>query len=292
MPNRISMNVTVPKQTQGATFGEKVNQGLHAAGSALSQGASLRGSPGVISGRVSRSLGASNLTGIVTNESAAVSSVGNLAGGSGGGAAAASYARSMNTSTGSQGIVSTIYAREAGSGQATGRRQYKPLFNEEGATACTDCAVTAKLVAHELTHVIQQGSVKNNPLYSDNDQQGTNPMFGEKSRTNTTDQDGDGVAGLDVYLLDVNSMTVIARTKTGTCGDFFFANVPAATYIVKVSGSVSTTKKYDVTISKGGKYNVAGEMLGSDDQWIVRINSSMDNSANQKASINTTPVEY
>jgi YD repeat-containing protein len=28
MPNRISMNVTVPKQTQGATFGEKVNSGL------------------------------------------------------------------------------------------------------------------------------------------------------------------------------------------------------------------------------------------------------------------------
>lgn len=34
MPNRISMNVTVPKQTQGATFGEKVNAGLHAAGGA------------------------------------------------------------------------------------------------------------------------------------------------------------------------------------------------------------------------------------------------------------------
>jgi len=32
MPNRISMNVTVPKQTQGATFGEKINAGLHAAG--------------------------------------------------------------------------------------------------------------------------------------------------------------------------------------------------------------------------------------------------------------------
>jgi YD repeat-containing protein len=36
MPNRISMTVTAPKQTQGATFGEKVNAGLHAAGSALS----------------------------------------------------------------------------------------------------------------------------------------------------------------------------------------------------------------------------------------------------------------
>ena len=32
MPNRISMNVTVPKQAQGATFVEKVNAGLHAAG--------------------------------------------------------------------------------------------------------------------------------------------------------------------------------------------------------------------------------------------------------------------
>jgi hypothetical protein len=82
MPNRISMNVTVPKQTQGATFGEKsaapavegecilqfsnqqafrvssatktatelgadesakVNAGLQAAGGALAQGASLLG---------------------------------------------------------------------------------------------------------------------------------------------------------------------------------------------------------------------------------------------------------
>jgi hypothetical protein len=124
MPNRISMNVTVPKQTQGATFGEKVNsgkvnvtlveggcivlfsgneghrintaeksikelsatecvafgekvnQGLHAAGGALGQGASLLG--GALPG------------GAII--SAAVSNVGNLAGGAGGGAAAASYA--------------------------------------------------------------------------------------------------------------------------------------------------------------------------------------------------------
>ncbi len=41
MPNRISMNVTVPKQTQGATFGEKVNAGLHATGNVIANGASL-----------------------------------------------------------------------------------------------------------------------------------------------------------------------------------------------------------------------------------------------------------
>lgn len=55
MPNRISMNVTVPKQTQGATFGEKVNQGLHASGGSLGQAASQVGAsvPGgaVISAR-------------------------------------------------------------------------------------------------------------------------------------------------------------------------------------------------------------------------------------------------
>jgi hypothetical protein len=127
MPNRISMNVTVPKQTQGATFGEKVNQGLsvvlvedgcvvlfsskegyrirtaeksiedlssadaqkvnqglHAAGGALAQGASLLG--GAIPG------------GAII--SAAVSSVGNLAGGAGGGAAAASYAKTASSGKG------------------------------------------------------------------------------------------------------------------------------------------------------------------------------------------------
>lgn len=130
MPNRISMNVTVPKQTQGATFGEKVNAGLHAAGSAVEQGGSssiviecgqaacvitLPGGDGYRAdlqrrrvevlksnktgdpdanaartiGHGASLLGAALPGGSIL--SAAVSSVGNLAG-SGGGAAAASYA--------------------------------------------------------------------------------------------------------------------------------------------------------------------------------------------------------
>ncbi|QBZ98110.1 hypothetical protein [Flavobacterium sangjuense] len=127
MPNRISMNVTIAKQTQGATFGEKVksekinvtvvddgcvilfssgegyrvsgtnktivglspdeartfgekvNQGLHAAGSAVAQRTAIVG--GALPG------------GAII--SAAVSSVGNLAG-AGGGAAAASYAKTQS----------------------------------------------------------------------------------------------------------------------------------------------------------------------------------------------------
>lgn len=41
MPSRMSMNFTTSKQTQGATFGEKVNAGLHAPGRALAQGGGL-----------------------------------------------------------------------------------------------------------------------------------------------------------------------------------------------------------------------------------------------------------
>jgi hypothetical protein len=121
MPNRISMNVTVPKQTQGATFGEKVQSGLHAAGSAVASGVGLiiecgssacavalpdgsgyranlqsmtLGPLDTVQGLSLRTdtAGASLVGGALPGGSilsAAVSSVGNL---SGGGAAAASYA--------------------------------------------------------------------------------------------------------------------------------------------------------------------------------------------------------
>ncbi len=137
MPNRISMNVTVPKQTQGATFGEKVNQGLHAAGGALAQGAStvviecglaacamafpdgsgyradleaMTLSP--LASQQARQLreapaGASLLGGALPGGSvisAAVSSVGNL-GGSGGGAAAASYAATGRIADGGSALA-------------------------------------------------------------------------------------------------------------------------------------------------------------------------------------------
>ena len=130
MPSRISMNVTVPKQTQGATFGEKVNAGLHAAGNAVAQGASsvivecgdaacavaFPGGDGYLADLQAMTLapldagqaaglrkgvfgqGASLLGGALPGGgivSAAVSSVGSLAGG--GSAAAASYARTGQT---------------------------------------------------------------------------------------------------------------------------------------------------------------------------------------------------
>lgn len=149
MPNRISMNVTVPKQTQGATFGEKVNAGLHAAGSAVAQGASLpiviecgqaacfvtlpggdgyradlqrrrvevlksnkTGDPDANAarelGQGASLLGAALPGGAII--SAAVSSVGSLAG-SGGGAAAASYAATgRRLEGGKEGLATAMRA--------------------------------------------------------------------------------------------------------------------------------------------------------------------------------------
>jgi hypothetical protein len=144
MPNRISMNVTVPKQTQGATFGEKVNAGLHAAGSAVASGASLVVECGAAAcalalpdgtgyladlqaltlapldpaqGAALRkgSGGASLLGGAVPGGSvvsAAVSSVGSLGGGSG--AAAASYAATGRAAAPSAPATLTNRARDDG----------------------------------------------------------------------------------------------------------------------------------------------------------------------------------
>ncbi|QIL19242.1 hypothetical protein [Thermomonas sp. HDW16] len=146
MPNRISMNVTVPKQTQGATFGEKVSGGLHAAGNAVAQGASLTitaecgqaacvvtlpdgsgyradlqrrrvevlksNKAGDSDANAAREIsqGASLVGGALPGAgivSAAVSSVGNLAGG-GGGAATASYAATGRTAgRGMEALAST-----------------------------------------------------------------------------------------------------------------------------------------------------------------------------------------
>ena len=298
---RISMKTTVPKQTQGTTFGEKVNAGLHAAGCALSQRASLKG---VISGSVNWSGGAISSSGIVTNQDA-VSSVSNLAG-SGGGAAAASYAATgrMAQPSSPQGVVANIYAREAGSGMATGRRsreagsgqatarrQYEPVFYEGETDTCTGCAVTVKLIGHELTHTVQQaqGQLKGNPLYNSNGQQGINPMHEQNkmSLLSGEDDDCDGIIGLDVYLVDVNIGAVAATTKTGACGNFFFANVPAATYVVKIKGGFSKTKNYDVNINSETKKDMAGEIVAANDHWAVQISSESDNS-NQKAGVSTS----
>jgi len=260
MPNRISMNVTVPKQTQGATFGEKVNAGLHPAGKTIGQETSLRG---IITGSISWDLATSKRT-------IEVSSVGNLAGGAGGGAATASYASTgmvINPST--QGVVSAIFVRETGSGMATGRRQYQPVFFEGQENVCTDC----------------MAKVSNNPYFKENANAGEMPREQNKSAKGV-DDDCDGVEGLTVSLVNEQTGVVMASVKTESCGDFFFENLPQAAYVLKFGGEFISKKSYNISFDKKGTYDVAGEMLSANNNWTIKLNAGLIENPNGGEKVN------
>lgn len=288
---RISMNVTTPKQTQGATFGEKVNQGLHAAGSVIAQGAGR----GTISGTVNWDNG--NAYGIITNEMAAVSSVGTVRSG-GSGAASASYAatgRMRSNTNNPQEAAITIYARDAasgratgrrsrdaGSGMATGRRQYEPVFSDDNTNECNGCAVSAKLVAHELTHVVQQsGAAKTvNPLYQGKGNVASNPLYGRENG---------GLCGSTthflVILVDEGSGQPVAKTTTDSCGNFWFANVPDGNYAVRIKSEVVVMKTYEVNINDNGIYDVAGRMIADDNQLSIQLSTGPYDTDNENAKV-------
>jgi hypothetical protein len=291
--NRISMNVTVPKQTQGATFGEKVNQGLHAAGSALSQGASMKGivhrdlaARNIISGRLSWTSSGERM-GIVTNRTIE-------RGGSTTLNSQTSSTRQTNQS--SFGTLVRISARERGSGMATGkrssekgsgvatgRRQYEPIFSEGQGDVCNPCVATAKM-----------SGVQSNPLYKDKGMTGKNSLYQEKERVMVNaDEDCIGVAEADIFLIEAGSGTIVAKTKTEPCGDFFFANIPDGDYTVKVSGSFTGKKGYDVYLNPkaiGSKADLRGGITAADD-WNAQLLINTDNGNNemtQKAGISTS----
>ncbi|MBS4066490.1 MAG: hypothetical protein KGZ74_18155 [Chitinophagaceae bacterium] len=264
MPNRISMNVTTPKQTQGATFGEKVNQGLQSAGSHI------------VSGKIVRSSGSGGgAGGIITNR---------IAGSGGSGAASASYAATGLIINPNQGVQTNLYvresssgqssgrrSREAGSGMATGRRQYQSLYfdGQSQGDVCNPCM-----------------GVVSNPLYEEKGK-GHNPMH-ESKRTTDDDCDGDA-EGFDVYLIDRNTGSAVAVTKTNRCGEYWFANVPDGNYSVEVSGSFLSKKGYDYyqAQSQLQRTDVAGVVTVPDETW-QHILYNNNNGPEMKAGISTS----
>lgn len=264
MPNRISMNVTTPKQTQGATFGEKVNQGLQSAGSHI------------VSGKIIRSNGSGGgAGGIVTNRSAL--------GGHGSGAAAASYAATgmvinpgpqtnLYVRESSSGQSTGRRTREAGSGMATGRRQYQPLYfdGQSQGDVCNPC----------------MGVVKN-PLYEEKGN-GTNPLH--KSTSHPVKEECDDKNLLfDVHLIDRNTGSVVAATQTNTCGEYWFANVPDGNYSVEVIGSFLSRRGYDYYQAQTQlqKTDVAGVITVPDETWQhILHNNNGDNE--MRAGISTS----
>jgi hypothetical protein len=186
------------------------------------------------------------------------------------------------TPSNSFGTMVRMSAREAGSGMATGKRSreastgmatgrlYEPVFEEGQMDVCNPCLA----------------AVKTNPIYKGNmGSAQNNPLYQGKMSGGVVD-DCDGIAGIDVLLLDVTSGTVVAKTKTESCGDFFFANVPTGDYIVKVTGTFAAKKGYDVYIKS--KTDMLGSIQQADNAIQLLINSDEANEMSEKAGVSTS----
>ena len=241
------------RQTPKKDFGEKMSTGQP---SIIDNKKTMDGS-GIISGRVTWS--SNTGTGIITNKMM-VAGTTSMQGPGG----------SAKGNTGNiKGTATIMYAREVQTGRATGK-MYQPMFADGQTTICDSCLA----------------EIKSNPLYSQSGVSGNNPLYENKNnqRTNGGDEDCDGVAGLDVFLLDINSKQAIAKTTTESCGDFWFANVPYGEYIVKITGSVGAKKGYDIYIKN--KTDLAGQVTAAEDYWTVRINTGSNDNA--KTAINNS----
>lgn len=193
-----------------------------------------------------------------------------------------------NTSFGSRMILSI---REAGSGMATGRRQYQPIYSDNDGEICNPCMVTAKLSSVHNNPLYEdkgmhgtnplQKSSGENPLYQGNSHEGNNPLF----QGLVADNDDDGIGGIAVQLIDASNNNVIAITSTETNGGFYFANVPDGNYIIRSAGSVRNSKRYDITIAS--KTNLLGTAIQNASPLLFSI--ATDSAApQQKAGISTS----
>lgn len=256
IPNFVAMKVTVPKQTQGATFGEKVNAGLHAATSAIAQSAAVTISGNLWFDKIE-----------FPNTVTSVSSVGNLAGGAGGGAAAASYAAtgrvSNSTNEKASGISSMFFAREAGSGQASGKRQYQPIYSSNN-NNCNNCIVTLKKSETVYDYDIKKSQVKRdvNLTYKDDKK----------------DNDCDGVENMSVTLINTATLQEVAKTVTGKCGSFSFPNIPNGTYTLQVLGNFFSRKGYQYYMTKS--VDLKGKVQQNEDSFKLVLTKNEDITTN------------
>ncbi len=252
---RISMNVTVPKQTQGATFGEKVQSGLAQTGSALANGTRMQPSTAsrVIAGRIR--LSGNNTYGIETNQSvSAVSSTG-MSGGSG--ASSAAYAATGRMADNNYcGTTSHFLVRDAQTGQASGKTAYEIFYSEKnGIIHCTACSANiSKPVSKAMSNV------------------NSNPMYVEDGRIIAPASLVPVQAGVEVRLTDPNTAAVLATTVTEPDGTFFFINVPEGIYNLDINANLTIQKDYTVELDK--KKDLAGILSAEADKWLIDISTA------------------
>ncbi|MDO9137321.1 MAG: carboxypeptidase-like regulatory domain-containing protein [Lutibacter sp.] len=78
----------------------------------------------------------------------------------------------------------------------------------------------------------------------------------------------------------------VASVKTARCGDFFFENLPKASYIVKFGGEFLLKNSYDIALDKNGTYDIAGELLSGNNHWTIKLNAGLAENPNGGEKVN------
>ncbi|MFT3822898.1 MAG: carboxypeptidase-like regulatory domain-containing protein [Chitinophagaceae bacterium] len=252
------------RQTQGSTFGEKVSAGLQHNPVHRDQG--MRH---IIAGRLAIQFANANL-GIITNESSTDVEFGRK--------------DAIEVLTFS---ASEMVAREAGSGMSTGRRDdnttnardinagnmYRPVYDDGRKDP----------PLRDTPHIV---AIHVNPLYTGSNNSGSNPLHTNNSRvtgnplysgSGSTGQNplAQGIAGVDIQLVNEATGEVLATTRTEEGGDFFFANVPDGQYKIKILGSTTFQKGYDVQASK--EADLAGVIRQGTSQVVLSLATEITN---------------
>lgn len=158
------------------------------------------------------------------------------------------------TPNNSFGTMVRLHAREAGSGQASGKRQFEPIYIEGQETVCNPCLATV-----------------------------SNPIYKANQNTEDCDDTEPGISNLKVSLVDPATDKVVATTFTEKCGDFFFGNVPYGIYAVQLTGSIGGKKGYDINLNS--KTEIEGDIIWGENEIQVRMHSD---GAHQTEAINTS----
>lgn len=263
MPSRLSMTPTTARQTQGKTFGEKVASGLQAGA-------------GIISGSIYWQ--PDNQPGIITNEMAA-KGIGGMT--KPGGAVSSSYAAGKMANDGGTSTLQivnlSISPRDNKTGLSAGKIQSGQVFNEFTNSACDNCGLKVT-GTKEMPDISQQpqAAVKN-PLYNGNTNSGSNPLYKGNAITSSG-----GLCGTTSHFLvglyDANNGMLIATTTADSCGNFWFANVPAGNYAIRIQGYSLVKKTYQLTVNE--KQDIGGEMYGGNTQLVTNLKATLG-TANQ-----------
>jgi len=184
-----------------------------------------------------------------------------------------------------------IGIREAITGKTKKLKEYGLIFADQG-----NRTYTSSLGSVKDNPLYSSTAVVNNPLYENGGSSGNNPLFEGKMSSaqgnplykgETDDYNCDGIAGIDVSLIDVESGAIVATTTTERCGDFFFANTPDGKYIVKLSGIIALKKGYDLHAES--KIDMLGIVQQGDQQVQLLLNTETTNDEmQQRAGISTS----